>query len=181
MEITISLLYLIAYLTAMKKLLPALFICLSLLSNAQIIDIDQPKTYIPQGLSDLQIGMGINDFHKILDTTTMDRISNFGYAYIQFTKNNPAANINTIAVKFDTPQRGINNNRPAYEFMFEFDSPENAADYVKEKFTGPYRLNENGDKEWFLSTTKDYWILVRQSSSKITIAAMMSGTEWGFE
>ncbi|HRG27282.1 MAG TPA: hypothetical protein PLJ00_05260 [Chitinophagales bacterium] len=165
----------------MKNLFTALFALLVTLTNAQIIDIDKPETYFPTGFGNLKLGIGIQDFQKIMDTTKMERNATSAFTFIQFSKVNPANNIASIQLKFDSPQQGVNTNRPLYEVTFEFNDKELADKFATEKFTGQYRITDKADKEWFLSTTKDYWMIVRKSGPSITFAAMMNGTEWGFE
>lgn len=165
----------------MKNLFTALFALLVTLTNAQIIDIDKPETYFPTGFGNLKLGIGIQDFQKIMDTTKMERNATSAFTFIQFSKINPANNIASIQLKFDSPQQGVNTNRPLYEVTFEFNDKELADKFATEKFTGQYRITDKADKEWFLSTTKDYWMIVRKSGPSITFAAMMNGTEWGFE
>lgn len=165
----------------MKNLFTALFALLVTLTNAQIIDIDKPETYFPAGFGNLKLGIGIQDFQKIMDTTKMERNATSAFTFIQFSKVNPANNIASIQLKFDSPQQGVNTNRPLYEVTFEFNDKELADKFATEKFTGQYRITDKADKEWFLSTTKDYWMIVRKSGPSITFAAMMNGTEWGFE
>lgn len=165
----------------MKNLFTALFALLVTLTNAQIIDIDKPETYFPTSFGNLKLGIGIQDFQKIMDTTKMERNATSAFTFIQFSKVNPANNIASIQLKFDSPQQGVNTNRPLYEVTFEFNDKELADKFATEKFTGQYRITDKADKEWFLSTTKDYWMIVRKSGPSITFAAMMNGTEWGFE
>ncbi|MBK9504043.1 MAG: hypothetical protein IPO03_04980 [Bacteroidetes bacterium] len=165
----------------MKNLFTSLFVLLVTLTNAQIIDIDKPETYFPAGFGNLKLGISVQDFHKIMDTTKMERNATSAFTFIQFSKLNPGNNIASMQLKFDSPQQGVNANRPLYEATFEFTDKDLADKFVSEKFTGQYRITEKAEKEWFLSTTKDYWMIVRKSGATITLAAMMNGTEWGFE
>lgn len=167
--------------THMKNLFTSLLVLLATLTNAQIIDIDNPETYFPAGFGNLKLGIGVQDFHKIMDTTKMERIATSAFTFIQFSKINPTNNIALIQLKFDSPQQGVNANRPLYEVTFEFNDKVLADKFVTEKFTGQYRITDKAEKEWFLSTTKDYWMIVRKSGTTVTFAAMMNGTEWGFE
>ena len=165
----------------MKNLFTSLFFFFFILKNAQIIDIDKPETYFPAGFGNLKLGISVQDFHKIMDTTKMERNATSAFTFIQFSKLNPGNNIASMQLKFDSPQQGVNANRPLYEATFEFTDKDLADKFVSEKFTGQYRITEKAEKEWFLSTTKDYWMIVRKSGATITLAAMMNGTEWGFE
>ena len=160
-------------------LLLSIFACYSL--NAQIIDIDAPTSYLPTELANYKIGLGINDFQKLNDTAKLQRDASVGFRFIKFTQNTVGGSIASAYFKFDTPMNGVNANRPLYEISMTFNSPELADDFAKSHFTSPYRPSEFADKEWFLSTTKDYWIIIRKTEATITIAAMMTGTEWGFE
>lgn len=165
----------------MKTLLAALLLAMPLLAVAQTIDVDKPASYLPAELNKISLGMGIQDFQKAADTAAMERISQFGYLYIQFLQKNISANITGVAYKFDTPQKGINTHRPLYEIVITFTTPEAAESYASATFTSPWRPSDHAEKEWFLSTTKDYWLIVRKSQNIVTLAAMMTGTEWGFE
>ncbi len=150
-------------------------------SFTQTIDIDQPKTYLPDFANTIKIGMGLKDFQGIKDTAQLERDISYSYLYTGFIEtaiNSPARK---VTYKFDTPQNGKNNYRPLYEISFEFNDPAFADAYVNEKFTSYHRISEFAEKEWFLATNKDYWILIRKNQNFVTIAAMMSGTEWGFE
>ena len=165
----------------MKKLFTLILIAGCAVANAQVINIDEPSTYIPAEISGVKIGMGIQDFHKINDTTKLSRIANYGYLYIQFNQTTAIGNLISVNYKFDTPQKGVNPNRPLYEMTFTFKDVESADKFVAEKFTAAYRTSQIAEKEWFLSTNKDYWILIRKTGPTVMFAAMMSGTEWGFE
>jgi hypothetical protein len=149
--------------------------------QAQIIDIEAPNTYLPTELANFKLGMSIADFHKIADTTKLQRDGSSGFRFVKFTKPTVGGAIQTASFKFDTPQNGVNANRPLYEISITFNSLENADAFAASHFNSPYRMSEIADKEWFLSTTKDYWLIVRKKDATITFAAMMSGTEWGFE
>lgn len=148
---------------------------------AQIIKTEEPKSFMPDGTGDIKIGMGISDFQLQKDTAKMVRDVNFAYSYIAFTETLSNNAVKSIYYKFDTPQNGKNNNRPLYELRFEFNDVATADIYADSKFGGMYRSTEFAEKEWFLATDKDYWLLIRKTQNIITIAAMMSGTEWGFE
>lgn len=165
----------------MKKILPFLLICLTLFTKAQIVSIDEPNTYIPSELTGAKLGIGIAEFQTLNDTAKMARNSQNGYSYIQFKQSKPSANILSATYKFDTPQRGVNTNRPMYEIGIEFVDADAAEKFVTSTFTSQYRISAAAEKEWFLSTSKDYWILIRKTGNMVTIAAMMNGTEWGFE
>lgn len=166
----------------MSKLLP-LLICFfsAIICTAQIINIDEPKTYLPIELTKTILGISIADFQLLSDTAKMERNAAKAFAFVQFKLNNPSPNIVNVTYKFDSPSNRINLNRPLYEIGVEFIDDANADKFVTEKFTGMYRITEIADKEWFLSTNKDYWVIVRKIGKTVVIAAMISGTEWGFE
>ncbi|MBK7037928.1 MAG: hypothetical protein IPH42_16715 [Bacteroidetes bacterium] len=148
---------------------------------AQIIKTEDPKMFMPDGTGDIKIGMGISDFQLQKDTSKMVRDVNFAYSFIAFTETLSNNAVKTIYYKFDTPQDGKNINRPLYELKFEFNDVAGADVYADAKFGGMYRSTDFAEKEWFLATDKDYWLLIRKTQNVITIAAMMNGTEWGFE
>lgn len=166
----------------MKKIFTLIAI-IALAANcfAQIIKTDDPKSFMPDGTGEIKIGMGISDFQLQKDTAKMVRDVNYAYAYIAFTETMTNNAVKTIYYKFDTPQNGINAKRPLYELRFEFNDVAGADVYADSKFGGMYRSTEFAEKEWFLATDKDYWLLIRKTQNIITIAAMMNGTEWGFE
>ena len=136
---------------------------------------------MPDGTGEIKIGMGITDFQLQKDTSKMVRDANFAYSYIAFTETLSGNAVKTIFYKFDTPKDGINANRPLYELRFEFNDVATADIYADSKFGGMFRSTDFAEKEWFLATDKDYWLLIRKTQNVITIAAMMNGTEWGFE
>lgn len=148
---------------------------------AQIIKTEDPKMFMPDGTGDIKIGMGISDFQLQKDTSKMVRDVNFAYSFIAFTETLSNNAVKTIYYKFDAPQNGKNLNRPLYELKFEFNEVAAADSYANAKFGGMYRSTDFAEKEWFLATDKDYWLLIRKTQNVITIAAMMNGTEWGFE
>lgn len=166
----------------MRKIITLIAItALAVNSFAQIIKTDEPKSFMPDGTGDVKIGMGISDFQMIKDTTKMERDVNFAYSYIAFTETFTNNAVKTIYYKFDAPQNGKNIQRPLYELRFEFNEVAAADIYADSKFGGMYRSTDFAEKEWFLATDKDYWLLIRKTQNVITIAAMMNGTEWGFE
>jgi hypothetical protein len=83
----------------MKNLFTSLFVLLVTLTNAQIIDIDKPETYFPAGFGNLKLGISVQDFHKIMDTTKMERNATSAFTFIQFSKLNPGNNIASVAIK----------------------------------------------------------------------------------
>ncbi len=166
----------------MSKLITTLFCVFStLLCTAQIINIDDTNTYLPAEISKTKLGIAIADFQLLSDTAKMNRNAEKAYSFVQFKLANPSQNIVSATYKFDSPSNGINLNRPLYEIGLEFIDEVSADKFVTEKFTGMYRITEIADKEWFLSTNKDYWVIVRKIGKTVILAAMISGTEWGFE
>lgn len=149
--------------------------------QAQTISIESPATYLPDGINNVYFGMGIADFQTKRDTSKMERDISYGYLFTAFKETVGNNNVTSVHYKFDTPQGGKNSNRPLYELSIEFTDAAAADNFATTKFTSLYRLSEVADKEWFLSTNKDYFVLIRLKDNKVTIAAMMSGTEWGFD
>ncbi|MBK9457459.1 MAG: hypothetical protein IPO24_18670 [Bacteroidetes bacterium] len=166
----------------MRKLITTLLCAFTLImAQAQIINIDEPSSYLPAGAPSVKLGIGIKDFQLINDTAKLKRDATVAYAYVAFKLDNPTTSINSATYKFDSPANNINLHRPLYEISFEFVDDAAADAFVTSKFTSMYRITEIADKEWFLSTNKDYWVIVRKTGKTVILAAMISGTEWGFE
>lgn len=166
----------------MRKLVATLLcVFVSLFAKTQIINIDDASTYLPAEVVAIKLGIGIADFQVALDTAKMERIASMENGFTQFKLNKPSQSLNTISFKFDRPLNGVNINRPLYEISLEFATAEVADEFVSSNFKSMYRITEKADKEWFLSTNKDYWMIVRKTANTVILAAMISGTEWGFE
>lgn len=164
-----------------KIILTCILSIFVLTTQAQILNVDQPETYLPAELAKIKLGMGIADFQIVLDTAKMERNSINGYYYIQFKLAGLSNIISNVSFKFDAPQNGINLNRPLYELELEFVDNQAADDFLTQHFTSMYRITEKADKEWFLSTDKGYWVIISKTANKVVIAATIDGTERGFK
>ncbi len=149
--------------------------------SAQTISMDDATAYLPEPVVNIHIGLSVQDFQTKRDTAKMERDITFGYLYTSFKENISGTAVKSVNYKFDTPQNNKNTERPLYELSIEFSDAAAAENFVTSKFTVMYRTTDVAEKEWLLSTDKDYWLMVRKNGSWVTIAAMMSGTEWGFD
>lgn len=148
---------------------------------AQIINLEAPKTYLPEAIQNIKMGEGVLDFQNSRDTSAFERDVTYEYAYIGFKETLDNNALKSAYYKFDVPGNGKNLNRPLYEIRLEFVDADAADAYVDATFTDMYRPSDFAEKEWLLATNKDYFLLVRKYENYVIVAAMMNGTEWGFE
>jgi len=158
-----------------------LVFCVVVQGITQVINIDDPSTYLPSEIKKIKIGMPLTDFISNTDTTTLKKDLSFEYLYTKYDETISGKTISLIACKFDTPENGKNAEMPLYEILITFNDSSTADKFVAEKFTGFYRTNDFAEKEWFLATNKDYRLLIRKNGPYLMIAASMSGTEWGYD